>query len=89
MALRQKKNKNNNNKNNTRIRRYPRETITDTDMADDIVLLANTPAQAESLLHSQGKVAAGGIGLCVNANETEYMYFKATSKISRQVHIHR
>ena len=35
-----------------RSRRYPAQTITDMDYADDIVLLANTPAQAKSLLHS-------------------------------------
>ena len=35
-----------------RSRRYPAQTITDADYADDIVLLANTPAQAETLLHS-------------------------------------
>ena len=32
--------------------RYPAQTITDADYADDIALLANSPAQAESLLHS-------------------------------------
>ena len=35
---------------------------------------ANTPAQAESLAHTLEK-AARGIGLYVNANETEYMCF--------------
>ena len=34
-----------------RSRRYPAQTITDMDYADHIVLLANTPAQAENLLH--------------------------------------
>ena len=43
--------------------------------ADDITLLANTPTQAESLLHFQEQ-AAGGIGLHVNANKTEYTCFK-------------
>ena len=33
-------------------RTYPAQTITDADNADDIVILANTPAQAESRLHS-------------------------------------
>ena len=32
-----------------RSRRYPVQTITDADYANDIALLANTPAQAESL----------------------------------------
>ena len=35
-----------------RSRRYPAKTITDTDYADHIALLANTPNQAETLLHS-------------------------------------
>ncbi len=35
-----------------RSRRSPKQTITDTDYADDIALLANTPALAETLLHS-------------------------------------
>ena len=30
----------------------PQKTITDTDYADDIAILANTPKQAETLLHS-------------------------------------
>ena len=33
----------------SRIRRYPAETITDTDYADDKALLAYTPTQAEFL----------------------------------------
>ena len=43
-----------------RIRRYPAQTITDADHADDIVLLVNTPAQAESKLPSLER-AAGDI----------------------------
>ena len=35
-----------------RSRRYPTTTITDADYADDIAILANTPDQAETLLHS-------------------------------------
>ena len=42
-------------------RQYPAEIITDADYADDPALLANTPAPAESLLHSL-KQTAGGIG---------------------------
>ena len=42
-------------------RRYPAQPITGADYADDIALLANTPAQAESLQHCLEK-AAGGIG---------------------------
>ena len=33
-------------------RRYPTQTITYTDYADDIALLANAPAQAEIQLYS-------------------------------------
>ena len=50
-----------------RSRSYPAQTITDTDYADDIVLMANTPTQAETLLHSLERAAAG-IGLHVNAH---------------------
>ena len=53
-----------------RSRGYPAQTITDADYADDIALLPNTPAQAESLLHSLER-AAGGVGVYVNANKTE------------------
>ena len=49
--------------------RYPTQKITDTDYADDIALLANTPAQAEAKLHSM-KRAAGDIGLHVNIDKT-------------------
>ena len=52
-------------------RRYPTQTITDADYANDIALQANTPAQAKTLLHSLEQ-AAGGIALHVNADKTEY-----------------
>ena len=52
-----------------RSRWYPTQTITDTNYADDIALLANTHALAESLLHILDK-AAGSIGLHVNADKT-------------------
>ena len=55
-----------------RSKRYPAKTITDADYADDLALLANTPNQAETLLHSLERAAAG-IGLHVNAYKTEYM----------------
>ena len=35
-----------------RSRRYPAKTITDTDYADDMALLANTPNQAKTRRHS-------------------------------------
>ena len=60
-----------------RSRRYPAQTITDDDCADDIALLANAPAQAETLLHSLERTAAG-IGLYFNAHKTEYMCFNQT-----------
>ena len=50
-------------------RRYPAQTITHADYADDIALLANTSARTESLLHSLKK-AAGGIGLHANADRS-------------------
>ena len=44
-------------------------------------LLANTPNQAETLLHSLERLAAG-IGLDVNAHKTEYMCYNLTGDIS-------
>ena len=64
-----------------RNRRYPAQTITDTDYADEIALLVNTPAQAESLLYSLER-AAGGISLYVNADKIEYMCFNQRGDIS-------
>ena len=64
-----------------RSRRYPAKTITDADYADDIAILANTPNQAETLLHSL-KRAAAGIGLRVNAHKTEYMCYNQTDDIT-------
>ena len=61
-------------------RRYPAQTITDADYADDIALLANTPAQAETLLHSLEQAAAG-IGFHVNADKTEYLCFNQRGDI--------
>ena len=56
-------------------------TITDADYADDIALLAKTPNQAETLLHSLEQATAG-IGLHVNAHKTEYMRYNQTGDIS-------
>ena len=64
-----------------RSRRYPAKTITDADYADDIALLANTPNQAKTLLHSWERAAAG-IGLHANAHKTEYMCYNQTGDIS-------
>ena len=64
-----------------RSRRYPAKTIIDADYADDIAILVNTPDQAETLLHSLERAAAG-IGLYVNAHKTEYMCYNQTGNIS-------
>ena len=64
-----------------RSKRYPAKTITNADYADDIALLANTPNQAETLLHSL-KRAAAGIGLHVNSHKTELMCFNQKGDIS-------
>ena len=66
---------------NKRSRRYPAKTITDTDYADDIAILANIPNQAETLLHSLDRAAAG-VDLHVNAHKTEYMCFNQAGDIS-------
>ena len=47
----------------------PAETITDADYVDDIALLANTPTQVESLLHSLRH------WLHVNEDKTKYICF--------------
>ena len=64
-----------------RSKRYPAKTITDTDYADDLALLANTPNQAETLLHSLERATAC-IVLHVNAHKTEYMCYNQTGNIT-------
>ena len=64
-----------------RTRMDPAKTITDADYADDIAILANTPDQAETLLHSLERSAAA-IGLYVKAHKTEYMCYNQTGDIS-------
>ena len=64
-----------------RSRRYPEQTITDAEYADDISLLANTPAQSESLVYCLER-AGGGIGLHVNAYKAEYTCFNQRNDIS-------
>ena len=64
-----------------RSRRYPAKTITNTDYANDIAILANTPNQAETLLHTL-EWANAGIGFHVNAHKMEYMCFNQTGDIS-------
>ena len=41
-----------------RSRRYPTQTIIDMDYTNDIVLLANAPAEAKNLLHKSEKQQA-------------------------------
>ena len=55
--------------------------IQKSDYADDIAILASTPNQAETLLHSLERAAAG-IGFHVNAQKTEYMCYNQTSDIT-------
>ena len=55
-----------------RIRKYLTETMTDADYADDLVLLANTPTQAESLQKGLEQ-AARYISLYANSDITEFM----------------
>ena len=57
-----------------RSRRYPVPTITDADYTDDLLLLANTPTEAKSLLRSQER-AAGVISLHINADKIEFICF--------------
>ena len=64
-----------------RSKRYPAKTITDADYADDLALLANTPNQAETLMHSLERAAAG-FYLHVNAHKTEYMCYNQTGNIA-------
>ena len=62
-------------KKKARSRCYPEDTLTDLNYTDDKALLVNTPAQAESLLHSLEQ-AAGGIGIYMISNKTEDICFK-------------
>ena len=65
---------------NERSRTYPAQIITDMDHADDIGLLANTPDQVESLLHSL-QLAASSTGVYVN--KTEHMCLDPRGNISK------
>ena len=53
----------------------------DVDYTNDIVLLANTPTQAQTQLHCLEWTAAG-IGFHVNADKMEYMCFNPRGDIS-------
>ena len=63
-----------------RSRIYSAQIITDAVYTDDIVLLANTHAQAKTQLHSLER-AAVGIGSHVNTHKTEYMCFNQRGNI--------
>ena len=62
-------------KKKARSKRYPKETITDAGNTVDLVFLANTPDQAESMLYSLEQ-AAWGIGFHVNVNKAVFMCFE-------------
>ena len=64
-----------------RSRSHPVKTVTDAEYADDIAILANTPNQAETLLHSLERAAAY-IGFHVNEHKTEYMCYNQTGDIT-------
>ena len=61
--------------------KIPPQTITEADYADDIALLANALAKAETPLHSLEQ-AAESIGLHVSVHKAEYMCFNQISNIS-------
>ena len=66
-----------------RSRRYPAQTITDVDYADDIALLANTPGRAQTLQHNL-EWAAASIDLHINVDKTHVLWSKR-----RHLHIKR
>ena len=55
-----------------RSRRYPAQTVMDVDYVDNITLLANISAKADSLIYSLEWVAAG-IGRHVNTDKSVHM----------------
>ena len=59
----------------------PTQTITNADYADDIALLANTAATAETLLYGLER-AEVDIDFHVNAGKTGYMCFNQSGDIS-------
>ena len=64
-----------------RNRRYPTQTITEADNADDIAPQTNKPSQGKTLLHSLER-AATGIGLLDNTDKMDYMCFSQRGDIS-------
>ena len=61
-------------------RRHPATYLTDANYADDIALFADSPEDAEKLLHIL-EASAANIDLHVNAKKTEYMTFNVNSDI--------
>ena len=59
----------------TRSSWYPAETKTNADYTNDPMLLTITPAEAKYLLYNLEQ-AAGGISFYVNADKTEFMWFR-------------
>ena len=55
--------------------------MSDADYAEDIAILANATNQAETLLRSLERAAAG-IGLYINAHKKEYMWYNQAGDIS-------
>ena len=67
-------------------KKVPRKNNTDADYADDIAILANAPAKAETVLYCLERTA-GGIGLHVNVLKTEYMCLNQTGDISTRAYM--
>ena len=59
----------------SRNRRYPTESMTDADYTADQRFFTNIPAQAEYLQYTPEQTI-GDIGLYLNTNKIEFMYFK-------------
>ena len=53
---------------------YSAETLAAADYTDNLLLLANMPAQDKSQLNSLGQLS-GGIGLCMKSDKTVFLLF--------------
>ena len=60
--------------------RYPAQSITDVDYADDLALLSDTVEEATKLLHLVEE-AASEIGLYINAGKTEFICYNEEGEI--------
>ena len=65
-----------------RSRRYLAQTITGTDYADDIALLANSPGQTKSLLHSLERT---GGGMSTQTKQNTYALVKEVTPPPKRV----